>query len=148
MWSSVRGGLHIRRRPRAVRAERRRTDAPEEVEVGRRGVGNLTDVGVQRGAAAPIHHEVTPAVRRQELGVLCGQFVQARGGGTGLVRLHSLGAPLIPGRAPQWRPRGRRLHSLLPGSAARAVTFVCRAAAGRRTKKGTGRGDHADKGCF
>ena len=56
--------VHLIGRPRAVRAEGRHAKAPEEVEVGCRGVGDLADVGVQRQAAAPILHEIPPPVRR------------------------------------------------------------------------------------
>ena len=92
--TSVRSGLHLIGRPRAVGAEGRRTEAPEEVEVGGRGVGDLADVRVQRRAAAPILHEVPPPVCRQEVSVLRGKFVQALRGVNGF-RL-----PALPRRAP------------------------------------------------
>ena len=45
--TSVRGGLHFLGSPRAVRVEGWCAEAPEEVKVGCRGVGDLADVGIQ-----------------------------------------------------------------------------------------------------
>ena len=58
--TSVRSGLLLDGRPRAVCAGGRRAEALKEVEVGCRGVRNLADDGIQRRPAVPILHELPP----------------------------------------------------------------------------------------
>ena len=132
VWTSVCSGLHLGRRPRAVRAEGWRAKVPEEVKVGCCGVRYLTNIGVQRQMATPIVHKIPPPVCCQEVSVLRGQFVQAlRGGDRQSV------CQLSPDACLTWLltfSRGKTSTS----PAKRAGACVVRVAAGWRARENPG----------